>query len=369
MGNKLRVGILGATGAVGQNYAVLLENHPWFDITYLAASPKSAGKPFAEAVKGKWFMDRDIPKSLVDLVVGDAGHPPAAFGKCDFVFSSYEGTKEEIQKTEMEYAKAGFPVVSNNSAHRWTEDVPMIIPEINAYHLQIIPIQQDNRGFTNGFVVTKPNCSIQSFMTPVYALMEQGYFPRELNVVTMQAVSGAGYPGVPSLDMIDNIVPYIGGEEDKTEKEPLKIFGDLVVVDRKINSVSSEGLKIRARCTRVPVIDGHTACVTLQFDSSAHNYSYPSLDNVKQIWEDFEGLPQKLSLPSAPNPAIIYRKEENRPQPRKDRMAGNGMAVTVGGLKDYGDRYSFVGLSHNTIRGAAGGAILTAELLKAKGYL
>jgi aspartate-semialdehyde dehydrogenase len=367
MAEKLRVGILGATGAVGQNYALLLENHPWFEVSYLAASPKSAGKPFGEAVGGKWFMDRDIPRGLVDLIVGDASKPEQALRKCDFVFSSYEGSKEEIQKTEMEYAEFGIPVVSNNSAHRWTEDVPMIIPEINHDHLRIIPVQQKKRGFTRGFVVTKPNCSIQSFLTPVYALRQRGCGPRSIDVVTMQAVSGAGYPGVPSLDMIDNIVPYIGGEENKTENEPLKIFG--IIENEKIKSIDYNDMSIRARCTRVPVIDGHTACVTMDYNSATTNF--PSLEEVKQMWNKFTSFAQGLELPSAPNPPIIYREEENRPQPRKDRMAGDGMAVSVGGLKQYelARKISFVGLSHNTIRGAAGGAILTAELLKAKGYL
>ena len=364
--DKLRVGILGATGAVGQNYSLLLEPHPWFEVSYLAASSNSAGKPFGEVVEKKWFMDRDIPKGLVNLVIGDASKPEQALGKCDFVFSSYEGSKEDIQITEMAYAKLGIPVISNNSAHRWTEDVPMIIPEINADHLQIIPIQKENRGFSKGFIVTKPNCSIQSFMTPIYALMEQGYFPKELDVVTMQAVSGAGYPGVSSIDMIDDLVPYIAGEEEKTQKEPLKILG--YIHEEKIKPLLTRDMRVRARCTRVPVLNGHTACVTISFDF-LKSYSNMLFEKIENIWRDFEGLPQMLNLPSAPKPAIIYRTEENRPQPRKDRMAGDGMAISVGGLKNYEDRISFVGLSHNTIRGAAGGAILTAELLKAREYL
>lgn len=366
MADKLRVGILGVTGAVGQNYALLLKDHPWFDITYLAASPKSAGKPFAEAVEGKWFMDRDIPRGLVDWVLGDASKVNDALGRCDFVFSSYEGSKEEIQATEMAYAKAGIPVVSNNSAHRWTDDVPMIIPEINARHLEIIPVQQKSRGFEKGFVVTKPNCSIQSFLTPVYALMEQGHEPKKIIVTTLQATSGAGYsPGVRHGQIDDNVIPYIEGEEQKTEKEPQKIFG--FIKDGKIGEYNGNFgfLDISATCTRVPVLDGHTASVTLEF-----HHSQPELENVIKIWKNFSAEPQRLYLPSAPHPAIIYREEKNRPQPRLDRMAENGMAVSVGRLRyDEVGMLKFVGLSHNTIRGAAGGAILTAELLRAKGYL
>jgi aspartate-semialdehyde dehydrogenase len=242
----------------------------------------------------------------------------------------------------------------------------MIIPEINYDHAAVIDFQKRNRGFDNGFVVTKPNCSIQSFLTPLYALLQDHYVPREVDVVTMQAVSGAGYPGVPSLDMIDNLVPYISGEEEKTQNEPLKILGR--VIGKSIKPLTVQDLTIRATCTRVPVIDGHTACVTVEFDSK-NGHPCPSYRRVRQIWNDFSAYPQHAHLPSAPIPAIIYREEENRPQPRKDRMAGNGMAVSVGRLREYGDRISFVGLSHNTIRGAAGGAILTAELLKAQGYL
>lgn len=369
MADKLRVGILGATGAVGQNYALLLENHPWFDITYLAASPNSAGKLFGDVAGKKWFMDRAMPKNLVDLVVGDAGNPEQAMGKCDFVFSSYEGSKEEIQKTEMAYAAAGIPVVSNNSAHRWTEDVPMIIPEINSDHLEIISIQQINRKFGRGFVVTKPNCSIQSYLMPIHALRSAGYKIKSIMVTTQQAVSGAGYPGVPSLDMIDNIIPFIPGEEEKTEKEPLKIFG--YISAGKI--VPSYGIKISATCTRVPVIDGHTAIVNVDFDKKwlfANKPARPLSKDIVSIFENFKGLPQELDLPSAPKHPIIYKYEDNRPQPRKDRYEDKGMAVTVGRLRDCSVfDIKFVGLSHNTNRGAAGGAILTAELLRAKGYL
>ncbi len=357
-----KVGILGATGAVGQNYALLLENHPWFNVSYLAASPNSAGKKFSEAIKGKWFMDKDMPKCLEEIVVGDASDVSSALGKCDFVFSSYEGSKEQIQSTEMAYAAAGIPVVSNNSAHRWTKDVPMIIPEINPTHLKAIEIQKKNYGFKEGFIVTKPNCSIQSFMAPLYAIMQAGYKIKDLSVVTQQALSGAGYPGVPSLLIGDNIVPYISGEEDKTENEPLKIFGGMS--DKGIESLDRTVMPIKARCTRVNVKNGHSAHVNLTFIGEV-----PSAEETITIFRNFMGAPQKLGLPSSPNPAIIYREELDRPQPAKDSMAGNGMAVTVGGLKIYEDGLSFTGLSHNTIRGAAGGAILTAELLASIGYL
>ena len=358
---KIKCGVLGATGAVGQNYALLLENHPWFEVSYLAASPNSAGKKYSEAVKGKWFMDKDIPKSLGNLIVGDASKVQDALGKCKFVFSSYEGKKEDIQKTEMDYAKADIPVVSNNSAHRWTDDVPMIIPEINADHAKIIGIQRKNRGFNKGFVVTKPNCSIQSYLTPVYALMSKGYTPERIIVSTEQALSGAGYPGVPSLAILDNVIPYITGEAEKTEKEPMKVLGFL-----EKGKIQSYECNISATCTRVNVKDGHLAMVNLGFADKTP----PSLEEIIGIWNNFKAEPQKLNLPSAPEHPIIYRTEEDRPQPRKDRDNDKGMAITVGRLRKCNALdIKFVGLSHNTIRGAAGGAILTAELLKAKDYI
>ena len=360
MAERIKVGILGATGAVGQNYAILLENHPWFEVAYLAASPNSAGKKYSEAVGGKWFMDKDIPKNLNDLVVGDASKIENAIGKCDFVFSSYEGKKEDIQKTELNYAAAGIPVISNNSAHRWTDDVPMIIPEINGNHIKIIDIQRKTRGFDKGFVVTKPNCSIQSYLTPLYALMQKGYSPKRIIVSTEQALSGAGYPGVPSLAILDNVIPYIVGEAEKTEKEPLKVLGS--IADGKIENYN---VGISATCTRVNVKDGHLAMVNIEFADKK-----PSLEEIINIWNNFKAEPQELNLPFAPEQPIIYRTEEDRPQPRKDRDNDKGMAITVGRLRKCNALdIKFVGLSHNTIRGAAGGAILTAELLKAKGYL
>ncbi len=362
MGDKIPVGILGATGAVGQNYIFLLQDHPWFEVTYVAASPRSAGKPYREVVESRWLLGANVPEGVRDLVIEDANDPSKAVGKCRFVFSALElDSKDEIKALENSYAALGIPVVSNASAHRWTDDVPMLIPEINADHVAVIDAQKKAHGWDKGFVAVKPNCSLQSYMTPIWALMKAGYEVKRMFVTTLQAVSGAGYPGVPSLDMIDNVVPYIGGEEEKSEKEPLKIFGSLA--DGKI--VNAAGPLVAAHCNRVPVINGHTACVSLEFGEKK-----PSLAEVEKIWTEFRGLPQELGLPFAPKQPIIVRHEPNRPQPRRDRDEDKGMAVSVGRLRDcplFDIR--FVGLSHNTVRGAAGGGILNAELLKAKGYL
>lgn len=362
MSNKIPVGILGATGAVGQNYIFLLQDHPWFEVTYVAASPRSAGKPYKACVENRWLQGANVPAAVADLVVEDANDPSKAVGKCRFVFSALElDSKDEIKALENAYAGLGIPVISNASAHRWTDNVPMIIPEINADHLAVIDAQKKAHGWDKGFVAVKPNCSIQSYMIPVWALMKAGYEVRRMIVSTMQAVSGAGYPGVPSLDITDNVVPYIGGEEEKTEKEPLKIFGK--VEGGKI--VNFAGLKVSAHCNRVPVINGHTACVSLEFGDKK-----PTLAEIEKIWSEFRALPQELGLPFAPKNPIIVRKEANRPQPRRDRDEDKGMAVSVGRLREcpvFDIR--FVGLSHNTVRGAAGGGILNAELLKAKGYL
>lgn len=362
MSNKIPVGILGATGAVGQNYINLLRDHPWFEVAYVAASPRSAGKVYKDVVASKWLLGANIPASVAGLVIEDANDPSKAVGKCRFVFSALElDSKDEIKALENAYAGLGIPVVSNASAHRWTDDVPMLIPEINASHLEVIASQRKAHGWDKGFVVVKPNCSIQSYMIPVYALMQAGYEVKRMFVSTMQAVSGAGYPGVPSLDIIDNVVPYIGGEEEKTEKEPSKIFGK--VEGGKI--VAFGGLKVSAHCNRVPVIDGHTACVSLEFGDKK-----PDLAEIERIWSAFHGLPQELDLPFAPKTPIIVRHEANRPQPRRDRDEDKGMAVSVGRLREcplFDIR--FVGLSHNTVRGAAGGGILNAELLKAKGFI
>lgn len=360
---KLRVGVLGATGMVGQNYIQLLENHPWFDVVYLAASPQSAGKRYSDAVAGRWQMKKPIPSNLKNVVVEDASNIEKAEGKVDFVFSALDlETKDATKALEFEYAKKGIPVVSNASANRWTDDVPMLIPEINSEHVKVIDSQKKNRKL-KGFVAVKPNCSLQSYITPIYAIEQAGYKIEKMIITTLQAVSGAGYPGVPSLDMVDNIVPFIGGEDEKTEKEPSKILGKLK--DGKI--ITDDSIKISATCTRVPVIDGHTACVSLKFKDSSKK---PSIDEIKKIWKNFKSVPQELNLPFAPVQPIIYLEEENRPQPRKDRDSDKGMAVSIGRLRECKVfDYKFVALSHNTIRGAAGGGILNAELLKAKGYL
>ncbi|MDR2516214.1 MAG: aspartate-semialdehyde dehydrogenase [Spirochaetaceae bacterium] len=363
---KIPVGILGATGMVGQQYLALLANHPWFKACFLAASPRSAGKPYGEAVAGRWNATAGAPAPDVwDIVVEDANDLSRAEaarrkGGLAFVFSALEMGKDETRALEEAYAARGIPVVSNASAHRWTADVPMLIAEVNPHHTDIIPAQRERRGWQNGFIAVKPNCSIQSYMTPLWALLQAGYEVKRVIVSTMQAVSGAGYPGAASLDIIDNVVPYIGGEEEKSEEEPLKILGK--VAGGKIEPYS--GLAISAHCNRVPVVDGHTACVSLEFGAKK-----PGIDEVKRIWRDFRALPQELDLPLAPREPIVVRAEPDRPQPRKDRGADKAMAVSVGRVrpcKVFDIR--FTGLSHNTVRGAAGGGILNAELLKAQGF-
>ncbi len=359
---KISVGILGATGTVGQNYIKLLQAHPWFEIVDIAASPRSAGKSYEEAVKEKWQMSIPIPKEIKDLIVRDVQDFKKLPDNLNFVFSAINMPKiEQIRELEYEYAKNSIPVISNNSAHRWTPDVPMIIGEINSDHAKVIPIQQKNNAFTRGFIVVKPNCSLQSYLTPIYALEKAGYKVEKLIITTLQAVSGAGYPGVPSLDIVDNIVPYINGEEEKTEEEPLKILGK--IGENGIEKNNS--IQISATCTRVPVSDGHTASVNVKFKGKV-----PKREEIIDIWKSFKSLPQELDLPFAPKQPIIYLENTNRPQPKKDRDNDKGMAVTVGRLReDNVFDYKFVSLSHNTIRGAAGGAILNAELLVAKGYI
>jgi len=359
---RINVGVLGATGMVGQNYLRLLSSHPWFRVTHVAASPRSAGKGYAEAVRGRWVMDEPIPRRIATLTVADAQDVRAAKARCAFVFSALGMDKRAVRKLEEEYASSGLPVVSNNSAHRHTEDVPMLIPEVNPHHTAIIPAQRERRGWRDGFIVVKPNCSLQSYLPPVYALMAAGYPVESLVVSTLQAISGAGYPGVSSLDMIDNVVPFIEGEEEKTERESLKILGTI----ENGRFIDDDSLAISAHCNRVPVIDGHTACVSLGFRS----HRKPSMDDILAIWDAFQGAPQEMNLPSTPRPPILYREEPDRPQPRKDRDAGGGMAFTVGRLRACPVMdIRFVALSHNTVRGAAGGAILSAELLKAQGYI
>ena len=363
---KIPVGVLGATGMVGQQYVTLLNDHPWFEVRYVAASPRSAGKKYEEAVAGRWHLEETYAPSVGKIKVEDANDVKVAAAackknKCAFVFSALEMGKNEILSLEDSYAAAGIPVISNASAHRWTPDVPVLIAEVNPHHADIIPFQQKARGWKKGFVAVKPNCSIQSYMIPLHALVQAGYLVKKIIVTTLQAVSGAGYPGVPSLDMIDNIVPYIGGEEEKSEKEPLKIFGSILNGEIQ-NAVMP---KISATCNRVPVTSGHTACISLAFGMKK-----PSLQEIKEIWSSFKGLPQEEKLPMAPKQPILYREEDNRPQPRKDRDSDKAMAVVIGRLRSCNVLdIRFTALSHNTVRGAAGGGILNAELLKHKGYL
>ncbi|MCL2229844.1 MAG: aspartate-semialdehyde dehydrogenase [Treponema sp.] len=366
MAQKIPVGILGATGMVGQQYISLLNDHPWFEVRFVAASPRSAGKKYKEAVAGRWHLTKTYAPHVGDLMVQDANDLSCAIaaykkGECSFVFSALEMGKDEIKALEEAYAAAGIPVISNASAHRWTNDVPVLIAEVNHEHTDIIPIQKKARGWDRGFIAVKPNCSIQSYMEPLHALAQAGYPAKRVFVTTMQAVSGAGYPGVPSLDIVDNVVPYIGGEEEKSEKEPLKVFGS---IDGGVIK-NAEFPKISAHCNRVPVIDGHVACISLEFADKK-----PALEEIKKIWVAYKGLPQEADLPFAPKQPIIYREEDNRPQPRKDRDADKAMAVSIGRLRPCNlFDIRFVALSHNTVRGAAGGGILNAELLKHKGFL
>jgi len=363
--SRIPVGVLGATGMVGQQYITLLKDHPWFQVRFVAASPRSAGKKYKDAALGRIHFP-GVVESVGELIVADANDvsraaDAAKVGDCAFVFSALEMGKDEIRALEDSYAAAGLPVISNASAHRWTDDVPVIVAEVNHHHADIIPAQRKKRGWDKGFIAVKPNCSIQSYTTVLYALIRAGYEIRRLIVTTLQAVSGAGYPGVPSLDMIDNIVPYIGGEEEKSELEPLKILGSIEGGVFK----NAELPKISAHCNRVPVTDGHTACVSLEFGENK-----PPVEEVKRILADFTSLPQELELPMAPRRPIIVREENDRPQPRKDREADKAMAVTIGRIRPCNVfDLRFVGLSHNTARGAAGGGILNAELLKHKGYI
>ena len=363
MSNKIAVGVLGATGMVGQRYIKLLEDHPWFEVTYVAASPRSAGKLYKDAVSSRWLIGAEIPSGVANLVVEDANDEKKALGKCKFVFSALEMGKDEIKALEAAYAAEGIPVVSNASANRWTEDVPMLVPEINYKHLDVIAEQKNHHGWDKGFIAVKPNCSLQTYMMPLHALIQAGYPVKRMIVTTLQATSGAGYPGVPSFDMVDNIVPYIGGEEEKTEKECLKILG--TVKDGKIENATLP--QVSSTCTRVPVIDGHTACVSLEFDLP--DDKKPSLEEIEKVWTNYSSVPQELDLPSAPKRAIVVRHEENRPQPRRDRETEKGMACVIGRLRPCNVfDVKFVALSHNTKRGAALGGILNAELLKAKGF-
>lgn len=356
--SKLKVGILGATGMVGQRFIALLDNHPWFEVTTLAASERSAGKPYEEAVKDRWKMPEPIPEAIKKLNVLNANEIDKVAAEVDFVFCAVDMSKDEIRAIEEAYAKAEVPVVSNNSAHRWTPDVPMVVPEINPEHLDVIESQKKRLGTKRGFVVVKPNCSIQSYTPMLHALKE--FEPKVVVATTYQAISGAGKTFGDWPEMLDNIIPYIGGEEEKSEQEPLRIWGK--VLDGEI--VKAEGPVITTQCIRVPVSDGHTAAVFVTFNKK------PSKEDILRCWKEFKGIPQELNLPSAPSQFITYFEEDNRPQAKLDRDIEKGMGVCAGRLReDNVYDYKFVGLSHNTIRGAAGGAVLIAELLKAKGYI
>jgi len=356
---KLRVGILGATGMVGQRFVSLLENHPWFEVVSVAASPRSAGKTYEEAVGDRWKMDTPMPEAVKKLVVKNVDEVEKVAAEVDFVFSAYEGvSKQAIQEAEEAYAKAEVPVVSNNSAHRWTPDVPMIVPELNPEHMEVIESQKKRLGTKNGFIAVKPNCSIQSYTPMLHALRHFGV--KTVVATTYQAISGAGKTFKDWPEMIDNIIPYIGGEEEKSEQEPLRIWGK---VENGV-IVKAEGPVITTQCIRVPVSNGHTAAVFVSFDKK------PTKEEILKCWAEFKGVPQELDLPSAPKQFIHYFEEDNRPQAALDRDTENGMAVCAGRLReDTVYDYKFVGLSHNTLRGAAGGAVLSAELLTAKGYI
>ena len=358
MSEKLRVGILGATGMVGQRFISLLENHPWFEVTTLAARPRSAGKTYEEAVGGRWKMDTPMPEAVKSMIVKNVNEVEEVASQVDFVFSAVDMSKDEIKKIEEDYAKTETPVVSNNSAHRWTPDVPMVVPELNPEHLEVIKYQKERLGTKKGFIVVKPNCSIQSYTPALHALKEFG--PKLVVATTYQAISGAGKTFKEWPEMVGNIIPYIGGEEEKSEQEPLRIWGH--VEDGKI--VKAEGPVITTQCIRVPVLNGHTAAVFVNFEKK------PSKEEIIERWRAFKGLPQELELPSAPKHFIQYLEEDNRPQVTLDVNYENGFGVSLGRLReDTVFDYKFVGLSHNTVRGAAGGAVLIAELLKAQGYI
>lgn len=358
MEKKLKVGILGATGMVGQRFISLLENHPWFEVVTVAASPRSAGKTYEEAVGDRWKMTTPMPEAVKKLVVMNVNDVEHVASTVDFVFSAVDMTKEEIKAIEEEYAKTETPVVSNNSAHRWTPDVPMVVPEINSEHFDVIKDQKKRLGTTRGFIAVKPNCSIQSYAPCLAAWKEFG--PKEVVATTYQAISGAGKTFKDWPEMEHNIIPYIGGEEEKSEQEPLRIWGK--VENGQI--VKADGPLITSQCIRVPVLDGHTAAVFVNFKQK------PTKEELIQALVEFKGAPQELGLPNAPKQFIQYLEEDDRPQVALDVNYENGFGVSIGRLrKDAYFDWKFVGLSHNTVRGAAGGAVLMAELLKAKGYI
>ena len=358
MSDKLRVGILGGTGMVGQRFISLLENHPWFEVVVIAASPRSAGKTYEEAIGDRWKMTTPMPEAVKKIVVKDVSNVEEVVKDVDFVFSAVDMTKDEIKAIEEKYAKTETPVVSNNSAHRWTPDVPMIVPEINSAHVDVIEFQKKRLGTTRGFIAVKPNCSIQSY-APVLTAWKD-FEPTQVVVSTYQAISGAGKTFKDWPEMEGNVIPYIGGEEEKSEKEPLRLWG-------KIENgviVPAEGPLITSQCIRVPVLNGHTASVFVNLGKKA------TKEELIEKMVGFSGEPQKLGLPSAPKQFIQYLEEDNRPQVNLDVDFERGMGISIGRLReDTLFDWKFVGLSHNTVRGAAGGAVLCAELLKAQGYI
>lgn len=360
MDKKLKVGILGATGMVGQRFIVLLEKHPWFEVVAVAASPRSAGKSYQEAVEGRWKMDTPIPEAVKDLKLLNVNEVEEVASQVDFVFSAVDMSKDEIKKIEEAYAKTETPVVSNNSAHRWTPDVPMIIPEINPEATDVIKYQKERLGTKRGFIAVKPNCSIQSYTPALTAWKE--FEPYEVVATTYQAISGAGKTFKDWPEMQGNIIPFISGEEEKSEKEPLKVWGH--VDDEKKEIVAADAPLITTQCIRVPVLYGHTAAVFVKFRKN------PTKEQLIEKLTAFSGEPQKLQLPNAPKQFIQYLEEDDRPQVSKDVYYENGFGVSVGRLReDTVYDWKFVGLSHNTVRGAAGGAVLCAELLTAKKFI
>lgn len=360
MAKQYNVGVVGATGMVGQRFITLLADHPWFNITSLAASSRSAGKKYEDAVGKKWCMDTEIPEKVKDMIVRDAtADIDKITAEVDFVFCAVDMKKDEIKKLEEEYAKHECPVVSNNSAHRFTPDVPMVVPELNAEHIKIIPSQRKRLGTKRGFIAVKSNCSLQSYVPALFPLHDK-FGVKDVLVCTYQAISGAGKTFATWPEMIDNVIPYIGGEEEKSEKEPLKLWGKIEGDEIKL----ADSPNFTAQCIRVPVSNGHLGAVFVNFEKK------PTIDEMKEIWRNFKGRAQELDLPSAPKQFLNYFEEDDRPQIKSERMLENGMAISIGRLReDTQYQYKFVCLSHNTLRGAAGGAVLLAELLCAEGYM
>lgn len=358
MYTKLRVGVLGGTGLVGQRFVTLLHEHPWFEVVVIGASSKSEGKTYSEAVKDKWKLTENIPESVAQIVVKNASNVEEISKEVDFVFCAVDMSKAEIIELEESYARAETPVVSNNSAHRWTSDVPVVIPEINSEHLEIIESQRKRLGTKIGFIACKPNCSVQSYVPALHAL--KAFEPIQVLACTYQALSGGGLKKLCEESALDNVNPYIGGEEEKSENEPLKIWGEIYGDE----ITKATGPIITSQCIRVPVTDGHMAAVFCNF------LTKPTKEEILEAWSTFKGKPQILNLPSAPKQFLNYFTEDDRPQTRLDRDLENGMGISLGRLReDKIFQYKWVGLAHNAIRGAAGGAVLIAELLKAEGYL